>query len=70
MTPQQEDALLDKLDDKFFEEQIEPYVQKRLKEQKETILKVIQGNYVGTFTDDAGHDCWYIDKLIQTINNI
>ena len=32
------------------------------------ILEIIKGNYKGAFTDDAGHNCWYVDDLVKIIN--
>lgn len=44
-------------------------ISKELKECKEDVLKVIKGNYKGTFTDDAGYSCWYVDDLVELIEN-
>lgn len=42
---------------------------KQAEKQREMILDLVQENREGTFTDDAGHDCWYIDDLITALTN-
>lgn len=34
---------------------------------KSELKEKIGGNYKGTFTDDAGHDCWYIKDLLKEL---
>ena len=29
------------------------------------VLDMITTNQKGTFTDDGGNDCWYIDELVR-----
>lgn len=33
------------------------------------IIEVIKGNYKGSFTDNAGYDCWYIDDLVSLLDS-
>lgn len=33
----------------------------------EMVEGVIRENQKGTFTDDAGHDCWYVDSLLLDV---
>ncbi len=37
---------------------------------KGRVVEMVKGNHKGTFTDDAGNDCWYIDELVEAITNI
>lgn len=37
---------------------------------KSEIIKFVQENHKGTFTDNAGNDCWYIDELVKGLNNL
>lgn len=34
------------------------------------IIKLVQENHKGTFTDDAGNDCWYIDDLVRALQHM
>ena len=34
------------------------------------VEKAVGENHKGTFTDEAGHDCWYIDALKNLINQL
>ena len=34
----------------------------------EGCVKIVKMNSKGSFTDDAGNDCWYIDELIETLS--
>ena len=31
-------------------------------------VEIVKMNSKGSFTDDAGNDCWYIDELIETLS--
>ena len=33
----------------------------------EGCVKIVKMNSKGSFTDDAGNDCWYIDELVKTL---
>lgn len=39
------------------------------KEERERIIKIIQSNSKGSFTDDGGNDCWYINDLVELLTN-
>jgi len=34
------------------------------------VIEMIKENQKGTFTDDGGNDCWYIDDLEKKINQL
>ena len=34
----------------------------------EGCVELVKMNSKGSFTDDAGNDCWYIDELIETLS--
>ena len=36
-------------------------------EERERIIEFVQINQKGTFTDDGGNDCWYIDDLVNSL---
>lgn len=44
---------------------------KTLQQQREEIISEIEGivkeNRKGTFTDEGGNDCWYIDDLVKEL---
>lgn len=42
-------------------------IQSAIKEAVEECIEIIEENQKGTFTDDAGHDCWYIDSLVKRL---
>jgi len=52
-------------------DRIETFWLSKLQAQKqellEKIIKEVQQNQEGTFTDEGGNDCWYIDKLIERL---
>lgn len=37
------------------------------KAREAEIMKIVEENSKGSFTDDAGNDCWYIDDLLAAI---
>jgi|ERR1035437_7855425 hypothetical protein len=41
-------------------------------ERKKTkeIIKLVQTNQLGTFTDDGGDDCWYIKDLVNKLKGL
>ena len=41
-----------------------------LSSQLKEVLELVQSNTEGTFTDDGGNDCWYIDKLVEAIKEL
>lgn len=49
----------------FIESEIDLAVANKEKE----IVELIKSNSKGSFTDDGGNDCWYIDDLISLITN-
>jgi hypothetical protein len=36
----------------------------------EEAINWVQVNQKGTFTDEAGHDCWYIDDLVKALKEL
>lgn len=38
------------------------------KEALKEAVEVVKSNSKGSFTDLAGHDCWYIDELVATLS--
>jgi hypothetical protein len=36
----------------------------------ERVREEINMNQIGSFTDDAGNDCWYIDDLLKALDNL
>jgi hypothetical protein len=40
------------------------------KAMKEEIVELIKSNSKGSFTDDGGNDCWYIDSLLSAIEEL
>ena len=49
---------------------LESYISKLLSSQLKEVLELVQSNTEGTFTDDGGNDCWYIDKLVEAIKGL
>jgi hypothetical protein len=49
---------------------IDKAFQEGKKEEREEIIKDVQLNYKGTFRDDAGNDCWYIDDLVKHLTKL
>ena len=53
------------------ENDIKDFISQLLKTQREEIVSEIEGivkeNRKGTFTDDGGNDCWYIDDLVKEL---
>jgi len=47
------------------------FISQLLKTQREEIISEIEGivkeNRKGTFTDEGGNDCWYIDDLVKEL---
>lgn len=52
----------------FIQEQINLAKQAGIREERERIKELVQENHDGTFTDDGGNDCWYIDKLVEALD--
>ncbi len=52
-------------------EKFKNFISKTLQQQREEIIKEIEGivkeNRKGTFTDEGGNDCWYIDDLVKEL---
>ncbi len=46
-------------------------ISKTIQQQREDLIKEIEGivkeNRKGTFTDEGGNDCWYIDDLVKEL---
>ena len=40
-----------------------------IKGERQRIVEIIKSNSKGSFTDDAGNNCWYIDSLLDLITN-
>lgn len=38
-----------------------------IQEERERLAGLIRENRKGSFTDDAGNDCWYVDDLLKVI---
>lgn len=51
-------------------EAVRNFLKSALLEQQEQIVNIIQGNYKGSFTDDGGNDCWYVDDLVSIIKDL
>jgi hypothetical protein len=47
------------------------YLKQTLQQQREEIISeiidLVKENRKGTFTDDGGNDCWYIDDLVKEL---
>ncbi len=39
-------------------------------DERAFIIKIIEDNYKGAFTDDAGNNCWYVDDLVKIIHQL
>ena len=50
---------------------IKDFISQLLKTQREEIISeiidLVKENRKGTFTDDGGNDCWYIDDLVKEL---
>ena len=50
---------------------IKDFISQLLKTQREEIISeiidLVKENREGTFTDDGGNDCWYIDDLVKEL---
>lgn len=36
----------------------------------DAVIEKIQENTEGTFSDEGGNDCWYIDKLVEMLGQM
>ena len=34
------------------------------------VIESVQENHKGTFTDDGGNDCWYIEDLVKALKHM
>jgi hypothetical protein len=46
------------------------FIRSLLQEQKEKVIAFVQENREGTFTDEAGYACWYIDELVKQLKEV
>lgn len=49
---------------------IKDFISNILYDYKSKVIEVIESNQKGSFTDDAEHNCWYADDLINVIKNL
>lgn len=48
----------------------ESAIKEATEEERERIIEFVQENRKGTFTDDGGNDCWYIDDLVKALKEL
>jgi hypothetical protein len=55
---------------KWIEEKLNSAYQSGREDERERIIKLVKSNSKGSFTDEGGNDCWYIDDLVKNLSTL